>query len=239
MPEFLTFIVAAPLAAMGELAVGERRGGWTRPGRSAVLGLVAACLGVDRADETAHATLDGSFGLALWVEQCGPLLADYHTAQVPPSRRGRRFATRAEELAAPELETVLSRRDYRSDVLVTLALWAKAQAPWSLRDIERALHSPHFTPYFGRKSCPLMLPMAPRLGDHADPVAALKARVRSAGEIEGGFQVPGRSPTVTLDVADAEAFGLRWRRIEQRRDRPVSRRRWQFALRREAVFEVE
>ena len=37
MPEFLTFVLAAPLAAMGEIAVGERRGTWDRPGRSAVL----------------------------------------------------------------------------------------------------------------------------------------------------------------------------------------------------------
>ena len=45
MPDFLTFALAAPLAAMGEIAVGERRGSWDRPGRSAVLGLIAAVLG--------------------------------------------------------------------------------------------------------------------------------------------------------------------------------------------------
>jgi hypothetical protein len=35
MTEFLTFVLAAPLAAMGELAVGERRGSWDRPGAAA------------------------------------------------------------------------------------------------------------------------------------------------------------------------------------------------------------
>ena len=39
MPTYLTFALVAPLGAMGELAVGERRGSWDRPGRSAVLGL--------------------------------------------------------------------------------------------------------------------------------------------------------------------------------------------------------
>ena len=119
MTEFLTFAVAAPIAAMGELAVGERRSTWDRPGRSAVLGLVAACLGLERDDEAAHADLEAGFGLALRVQRMGTLLADYHTAQVPPARRGRRFATRAEELAADDLETILSRRDYRVDALVS------------------------------------------------------------------------------------------------------------------------
>src|ERR1700732_2783783 len=124
MPEFLTFALAAPIAAMGDLAVGERRGSWDRPGRSAVLGLIAACLGLDREDEAAHAALETGYGLALRRERIGPLLADYHTAQVPPRQRGRQFATRAEELAANNLETILSRRDYRCDLLVLAALWS-------------------------------------------------------------------------------------------------------------------
>jgi CRISPR system Cascade subunit CasD len=124
VPEFLTFVLAAPLAAMGEIAVGERRGTWDRPGRSAVLGLIAACLGLAREDETAHDALETGYGLALRVQHVGPLLPDYHTAQVPPARRGRRFATRAEELSAKDLETILSRRDYRTDVVALAALCA-------------------------------------------------------------------------------------------------------------------
>ena len=42
MPAFLLFSLWAPLAAMGDVAVGERRTGLERPGKSAVLGLVAA-----------------------------------------------------------------------------------------------------------------------------------------------------------------------------------------------------
>ena len=62
MPEFLTFALAAPLAAMGEIAVGERRGGWDSPGRSAILGLIAGCLGLEREDEAAHAALETGYG---------------------------------------------------------------------------------------------------------------------------------------------------------------------------------
>jgi len=150
MTEFLTFVLAAPLAAMGEIAVGERRGSWDRPGRSAVLGLIAAALGLDRQDEQAHSALETGFGLALRVQHVGTLLPDYHTAQVPPARRGRRFATRAAELSAPDLETILSRRDYRTDVLALAALWSRPGACWPLLEIETALRAPFYTPYFGR-----------------------------------------------------------------------------------------
>jgi CRISPR system Cascade subunit CasD len=184
MPEFLTFALAAPLAAMGEIAVGERRGTWDRPGRSAILGLIGACLGLAREDEAAHAALETGYGLALRQEGLGPMLADYHTAQVPPKQRGRRFATRAEELRVSPLETILSRRDYRSDVLVLAALWSRASSRWSLNEIECALDAPHFTPYFGRKSCPLMLPLKPHRQDAVDPTTALASRAVDGPEPE-------------------------------------------------------
>lgn len=241
MPEYLTFTLAAPIAAMGGIAVGERRGTWDRPGRSAVLGLVAACLGLDRADEDAHGLLEASYALALRVEWVGPLLADYHTAQVPPARRGRRFATRAQELDRPswELNTILSRRDYRCDVLAFVALWLRIEAPrWPLAALADALRAPEFTPYFGRKSCPLMLPFGPRVAEAEDAVAALAAHAETL-PLAGALVAPwGRAaaPVVALD-RDA-AGGHEIARVERRRDAIASRRRWQFALRDEAVLKA-
>jgi CRISPR system Cascade subunit CasD len=237
MPEFLTFTLAAPLAAMGELAVGEQRRSWDRPGRSSVLGLLAACLGLDRADEEAHAALEQDYGLALRVESLGPLLADYHTAQVPPARRARRFATRAEELAAPDLETILSRRDYRAGLICLVALWAREASRWPLSDIETALATPCYVPYLGRKSCPLMLPLAPRRIEAANPAAALAARAAARPPPEASLLPRAQQqPQVTMDAADAHAFNLPVARTELRRDRLASRHRWQFALREEAVL---
>ncbi|MGE0260426.1 MAG: type I-E CRISPR-associated protein Cas5/CasD [Alphaproteobacteria bacterium] len=238
MTAFLTFAIAAPIAAMGELAVGERRTTWDRPGRSAVLGLVAACLGLERDDETAHADLEAGFGLALRIARMGPLLTDYHTAQVPPTRRGRRFATRAEELAADDLETILSRRDYRMDALVLVALWRHDNARWQLADIERAMQAPRFTPYFGRKSCPLMLPLAPLPTEAADPIAALAYRAECGPEPERHLAPSGAAVLITMTAADVRQFGLsdRVRRVEFRRDAIASRRRWQFDLRDEAIL---
>jgi CRISPR system Cascade subunit CasD len=238
MMEFLTFAIAAPIAAMGELAVGERRSTWDRPGRSAVLGLVAACLGLKRDDEATHADLEAGFGLAQRVQRMGTLLADYHTAQVPPARRGRHFTTRAEELAVDDLETILSRRDYRVDALVLAALWQRDDARWTLADIGAAMQAPHFTPYFGRKSCPLALPLAPQLTEAADPVIALNRRAESGPDPERVLARSGTEALVAMTAADAQQFGLADRigRTEFRRDAIASRRRWQFALREEAIL---
>jgi len=236
MPEFLTFTLTAPLAAMGEIAVGERRGSWDRPGRSAVLGLIAACLGIDREDEAAHGALEAGYGLALRVQKSGSLLPDYHTAQVPPTRRGRRFATRAEELSAPDLETILSRRDYRVDVSVLVALWSRPGAAWSLREIERALLTPRYAPYFGRKSCPLMLPMAPLQIEAANPVAALAQRATEGPEPERHLLRGPSAAVTTMTASEAREFDLPIQRIEMRRDALASRRRWQFTLREEAIL---
>jgi CRISPR system Cascade subunit CasD len=234
--EFLTFVLAAPLAAWGSLAVGERRGTWDRPGRSAVLGLVAACLGLDREDENAHQALENGYGLALRVECMGPVLADYHTAQVPPARRGRVFRTRREELAAPDLGTILSRRDYHTDAVVLAALWVRERPRWPLDEIASAMRAPRWIPYLGRRACPLMLPLAPQIGPASDPAAALAAHA----ERETGLRLltlrPNKDPAVTLDAADARRFSLPYRRVEMRRDVLASRRRWQFNLREEAVL---
>ncbi|WP_149541011.1 type I-E CRISPR-associated protein Cas5/CasD [Siccirubricoccus phaeus] len=244
MPHYLTFALVAPLAAFGSIAVGERRGGWDRPGRSAVLGLIGACLGLEREDEAGQAALAEGYGLAMLCVAPGALLADYHTAQVPSAQRGRRFATRAEELAAPGLNTILSRRDYRSGAWHLAALWPRVPAPrWGLEAIAEAMRRPVFTPYLGRKSCPLGLPLAPELVAATDAPAALLARHASEAK-EGRFRKTWLGPaTGPLTVAmEAEPgglpAGLRHLRTERRRDQPRSRRRWQFDLREELILAV-
>ena len=242
MARFLTFALVAPLASFGALAVGERRPTWDRPARSAVLGLVGACLGLERDDDAAQAALAGAYGLALLCHAPGRLLADYHTAQVPPTRGKRRFATRAEELRAPDLATILSRRDYRTGAWHLAALWARGPAPrWPLPDLAAALQAPAFVPYLGRKACPLGLPLAPRLDDAPDPGTALARRHRATEPMaapEARFRHMADAAGeafVARDRWDGEADPALLRRIETRRDQPRSRRHWQFDLRPEVI----
>jgi CRISPR system Cascade subunit CasD len=218
-----------------------------RPARSAVLGLIGACLGLDRADDEEQTALAEGYGLALLCYAPGRLLADYHTTQVPSAQRGRRFATRAEELAAPNLNTILSRRDYRSGAWHLGALWPRrVSSRWPLEVLAEAMVRPGFVPYLGRKSCPLGLPLGPLITEATDPPAALLARQTDGPEarlevprgrtLRGVLaDVPGEA-IIVLDAADADRNDPRLRRIELRRDQPRSRRRWQFDLREEAVL---
>lgn len=239
MPGFLTFHLVAPMASFGAIAVGERRPGWDRPARSAVLGLIGACLGVKRDDEPGQQALASDYHLALLCHAPGLLLADYHTAQMPSAKRGRRFATRAQELAAPDLNTVLSRRDYRTGAWHLGAVWPKTEHPrWSLDQLAAAMSRPVFVPSLGRKSCPLGLPLAPRIADAADPVAALTDRHAAAPSdimvLRATLATHPAPLTVTLDadLIDPDTAPM----VQSRRDQPLSRMRWQFDLRREAVL---
>ena len=243
----LTFALVAPFASFGSIAVGEQRPSWDRPGRSAIIGLVGACLGVDREDDEGQDALNG-YRIAVLCHSPGELLTDYHTAQMPRTPKGRPFRTRAEELNAADQYTVLSWREYRVGAWHLGALWPRADARWSLEQIAAAMRRPVFPPYLGRRCCPLGLPLAPMIIDAVDAPAALMERHRTGPEatfrvhptdrrtLRDDLARPVAETTITLD-ADTVAVGdPRHRRTESRRDQPLSRRRWQHGLRNEAIL---
>jgi CRISPR system Cascade subunit CasD len=240
MPRYLLMTLAAPMASFGGVAPGERRGSWERPSASALLGLVAAALGVERDDEAAHAALAKSLRFAIRIERPGHLLVDYQTAQTAPNRKGSLFATRREVLASARVETILSRREYRTDILATVSI-AAIDSSVSLDEIAQALQRPRFTLYLGRKSCPLSLPLCPRIveavdvldsftaGDAAEPPAATELR---------RFYRLHAAPTYVAADQDI-APGASTMRIESRRDQVVHRGRRQFASRVEVIVSVK
>jgi len=244
MAEFLTFSLWAPMAAMGDIAVGERRVGGNRPARSAILGLIAAALGVERLEEARLAAIEAGYGLALLVERPGELLQDYHSTQLPRPGRNRKKPTRRDELADPRrLNTILSWRDYRTDPWITAALWARAEAPHALDEIARYLRAPRFTLYFGRKACPLGAPTHPVLLEASTIAEAFQRRSTLRPEPEQRLRRRLRLDGGGLLYSDTDAItdhagpplGTERLRIERRRDVALNRRRWQFGLRDEWV----
>ena len=233
----LLFTLYSPMASFGEIAVGERRMGWARPARSAVLGLVAAAMGIDRDDEDAHRELEARLHYAVRTDAPGVPLVDYQTAQTPKHRRGQSFATRRDELVTTsDLNTVLSLREWRTDACFTVALWARGAAQVDVDSLAQALRRPQYALYVGRKSAPLGLPLNPAVIEADSFLVALDARTPTAVESELLFRVRS-TDTATLVACDLDAQGLpeEFRR-ERRRDRVESRRRWQFNDRDEAVF---
>jgi CRISPR system Cascade subunit CasD len=237
--EFLLFTLYAPLASWGEITVGELRGSWDRPSRSAILGLTAGALGIVRDDQPSHDALDVGYGVAVRLDVAGSPLVDYHTAQTVAASivKKRRPSTRAELLTSPDRETILSRRTYRQDALATVALWARPTARWSLVELADALRRPMFVPYAGRKANVLGLPLAPALLSTHTLGAAFAERARmSTLPLVDMFGSPNDwGAEVAHDRCDGFESGLRLLRRDIRRDAGAHRGRWQFA---ERVVEI-
>ena len=237
---FLLFTLYEPMGSLGEIAVGERRTGWSRPGRSAVLGLVGAALGFTRDDEDAHRRLEEGLYYAVRTDAPGRPFMDYHTAQTPKARKGRTFASRREELGSGELNTVLSSREWRTDAFFTVALWPRREDGVDLDEVAGALRRPRFILYLGRKSAPLGLPLNPAIVEAETFLDAFQARLANdeeAAVLKFTHNSDGMRPAVAFDAdapgAPAEA------RLERRRDAVVNRGRWQFADRLEGVVAPE
>ena len=220
MQPYLVFTLSATLAAMGELAGHERRGALTWPGRSAILGLLGAALGVERDGD--FSTLD-ALRVAVAVFEEGTPLRDYHTVQSVPSAAVRRPNSRPEALAAAGLRTgtTITLRDYRAGALYGVAVWGGELAP--LRD---ALAAPRFTLYLGRKSCPLSAPPGASIVDAEGPEEALASLVLPPWR---------QGATARWLMADAEPGDTH---VDYRQDQPLDRRKWHFARRPVAVRRV-
>jgi CRISPR system Cascade subunit CasD len=232
MSDFLVFQLYGPLASWGNIAVGESRHSDIYPSKSAVMGLVAAALGIRRCDDVAHKQLSTSYGYGVKVISPGTLMRDYHTTQAPPRQKKVVHYTRRDELNASKLGTILSAREYRCDSCAVVALWALVpNPPYSLEQLAKALSRPKFVLYLGRKSCPLGLPLQAQVFK-AD---TLKIALDADLFLDGKNFMPEQ--TLVRYCWDKTAHpGMKSDQQISRYDAVLSRKRWQFETRLEEVY---
>ena len=256
MLDFLIFQLYGQMASWGEIAVGEYRPSRDYPSKSAIIGLVAAALGITRDDEDRQLALSEALGFGVCVLARGGILRDYHTSQVPPAKKKRHFATRRGELCdvdKNDLNTILSQRDYHTDFLYKVALWQNgSDASFSLEKIKLALTHPRFCLYLGRKSCPLSVPLQPSVASSQTLKSAFDDYAFDAQieKIVKSVSLPHYwSDTVVENKSDAqgktmrhyywdsslavEQAGMQQTMVRSSRDQVRSRMRWQFAERSE------
>lgn len=230
MPDYLVFHLYGPMAAWGDIAVGEYRPSFAHPSKSAIIGLLAAALGIRRDEEDRLNSLAAACTFAVRVDSMGSLLRDYQTIQVPSSgtaTKPKRFHTRKAELADSALNTILSSRDYRCDAVYTVAIAMRDNAHFSVTTIANSLRKPVFTLYLGRKSCPLAFPLAPKIVS----AETVKDAMCTA-------PVPNELKSLILENSylaywEGEQGGFDLEQVITRRDEPLSRKRWQFSDRKE------
>lgn len=232
MRRFLLFQLWGPLASWGDIAIGDIRPSHSAPTKSALMGLIAACMGIPRTAEDKLLALNSALSYGVRVDAPGSVMQDYHTTQTPGNKKFRDLSTRREEIMtaseADDVQTILSRREYRCDAAYTVGIWGDADL---LKEVFEALKRPVFTPFLGRKSCPLALPLAPVLEESSS--------LRDAFNTYEHQRKPVRSQTrYVWEGAEAQGFDSP-ARIE-RHERLISRGRWQFgALILNEVYEAE
>lgn len=248
---FLVFQLQGSLAAWGATAVGDYRGTDIYPSASGVFGLLAAALGLRREQEAEHHRLAQGYGMAIGVLSTGTLMRDYHTVQMPSQSlmKGHPHATRRDELAHARtaLTTIISKRDYRENAGWLVALQEKAEVPYSLDQLSSALAQPRFVLYLGRKSCPLAAPLRPRVLQADSAMEAFKAyaaehdQAREANRDRWGNEpveaLTALSRLVWDESIDAGVDEPSLTAI--RKDRLISRGKWQFGDRVEHVAFLE
>jgi len=165
MPAFLILKCHGAMQAWGGHTYEDYRPSLIFPTRSAMVGLLGACLGLDRAQPEQLKLLNDSFDLSVKAHpRCVEhrhfdekrdvrlvslhKLTDYHT--VLDARRSD---------GGKREDAIVSRREYLCDAEFTLALRFYDQPAYDMQRVVEAIRKPIYTPYLGRRSCPLQRPL--------------------------------------------------------------------------------
>ena len=196
------------------------------PSKSAVLGLLAACLGYRRDEEEKLRELS-TLKFAVRLDQQGSLLRDYHIA-----------VTDKEIVEKPQ--TYVTNRYYLEDALFIVALSSKDEL---IDTLIKTIKSPYFQPFMGRRSLPV--PVDFFLGVSAEDILDSLRNLpwQAAPWYKKKKWKQGVGEKISLEVyADEEILAEgKIIRSKLRRDVPVSfsQKGRQFAFRQEACISVE
>lgn len=212
MGDFLILKLHGPMQAWGEHTFEGLRPSANFPTRSGLLGLLGACLGIARNERERLQVLADSVGMAVRVDKRQITgrdgatrtlrmvkATDYHTVK----------DARVDYVGLKRHETIQTWREYLYDAEFTVVIWARPNSLLNLDALEEAVKHPHFTPYLGRRSCPISRPL-------------FHARVHASYELEASKTV---MPCGGIVYSEGKA-DVRMMRV---RDVPLTHQPRQFA----------
>lgn len=201
MPNYLILRLEGPMQAWGTHTFEDFRPSSLYPTRSGLLGLLGACLGVERADSAGQASLAAGVEFAVRVDthlvrggtekpvaKPGIKLPDFHTVMDARKVDG-----------SPSKFPVVSRREYLFDAAFTVAIGCRPGAPITLDQIAEGLRVPCYTPALGRRSCPPTRPLLDKEIEATDALAALAKTEPTGGVIYSEVGITGQ-PIRVRDV---------------------------------------
>ncbi|MEE4378378.1 MAG: type I-E CRISPR-associated protein Cas5/CasD [Candidatus Competibacteraceae bacterium] len=216
MPQFLILRLDGPMQAWGGHSYEDFRPSHIFPTRSGLLGLLGACLGLDRQDRKGLARLAESVVFAVRTDR--DVLRPGR--EEPANKRALKLPDFHRVLDARKVDgsvnknPVVSRREYLFDAAFTVAVGVRSEAFFSLEQIAEAVQKPRYTPFLGRRSCPLARPLYERIVEAQDIKAALAQIAPTEGVIYGeGDAMQNTRPMQIRDVplhCKQRQFGTRW-----------------------------
>lgn len=189
---YLILKLEGPLQSWGQHSFEGLRQSAAFPGRSALLGLLAACLGIDRQDGERQGALARSVGFAVRCDHSDyqpQKMTDYHTVK----------DARVEYCGLKSHETIQTWREYWQDAKYTVAVWNLPEAAITLEQLQAAVQKPVYTPVLGRRSCPLARPLFESIQEAPDALTALARIEPVAGVV---YSEEGASDGRQLQLRD-------------------------------------
>lgn len=203
MPDVFILRLQGVLQAWGGHTLEDFRPSALFPTRSGVAGLLGACLGIGREERGKLTALSEGFAYCARLDKSErPLvrIADFHTV---------RDARKVDGSASKN--PVVSRREYLCDAKFTLALTLKSSFPYSPDRLIEALRAPVYTPFLGRRSCPLSRPLFEAVVAAEGLRDALAKVPPGAGILygEAPMESPNRMSVRDVPVGDGRQFQTR------------------------------
>jgi CRISPR system Cascade subunit CasD len=148
--------LTGPMQAWGQPTFEGTRPCAPFPTRSGLLGLLGACLGIRRENRDALQHLSDAVRFAVRCDEQVPergnkvvKITDYHTIK----------DAREAYSGLKSHETIQTWREYLCDASFTVAVWTTKDTEITQAQLAEAVKRPIFTPYLGRRSCPLSRPL--------------------------------------------------------------------------------
>lgn len=180
-----------PMMSFADRGFGQLREEGEFPSRSAVIGIIAAALGLERGAER---LLELHAGLRVHTARVrsGALMVDYHT--VLTAGYGAYDASRIRREGA-EGNPTLTWRSYHTDA--HFVAFVEGESEELIEECWDALHAPVFTSFLGRRSCPPSTPLIPTEANGATPVDVLYNAVREGDDLRNGLRKHYRDKSLT------------------------------------------
>ncbi|PIJ49776.1 type I-E CRISPR-associated protein Cas5/CasD [Erwinia sp. OLTSP20] len=202
MQDYLVLRLTGPMQAWGLPTFEGTRPCATFPGRSGLLGLLAACLGIKRNDRTRLKMLADSVRFAVRCDNHLPYrptyLTDFHTVKDAREKAG----------GLKMNDTIITRREYLCDASFSVVVWTPSGEGQGLTldVLTAAVQKPVYTPYLGRRSCPLTHPLFHCVINAENPACALASAIPGSGVIYSEEAISGDERR--LPVRDEPIFHL-------------------------------